>query len=99
MPCPHCRTEAVTIGERTFQAARPCPEHRLPTPIRSLVAGKGIRSTEDALEEFFRFHRAHNGGRRTDPVDFITVESVERDAAGGFTILYQVPPRMRTTSR
>src|SRR3990170_4282131 len=72
--CPDCRTETVTIGERTFEASRPCAEHRPPTPIRSLVAGKDIRSKDDALTEFFDFHRRHNGNRRTDPVDFIAVE-------------------------
>jgi len=93
-PCPDCRTETVTIGERTFQAARLCAEHRPPTPIRSLVAGKDIRSKDDALTEFFAFHRRHNGNRRTDPVDFIAVEDVKPDG-GGYWITYQVPPRMR----
>jgi hypothetical protein len=93
--CPNCRTESVTIGERTFEAARPCAEHRPPTPIRSVVSGKGIRTKEQALEEFYAFHRAHNGGRWTDPVEFITVESVEGDGFGGFVVLYQVPARMR----
>lgn len=93
--CPNCHTETVTIGERTFSAQRPCSEHRPPTPVRSTVSGKDIRSKEDALEEFYRFHRAHNGGRRTDPVDLLKVESVERIAECGYIILYQVPARMR----
>jgi len=93
--CPNCRTESVTIGERTFRAERPCSEHRPPTPIRATVSGRGIRTREDALTEFYDFHRRHNGGRRTDPVDLLTIEGITRVAECGFEITYQVPPRMR----
>jgi len=37
---------------------------------------------EEALEEFFAFHRAHNGKRRRDPTEFIEIVEVRRESGG-----------------
>ena len=81
-----------TVTARTFQATDYCPAHAPPKPpslIRATVNAPPPETREAAIEEFFSWHRAHNGRRRRDPTEWIEVVDVRRDG-GGWEIDYRV---------
>jgi len=80
-----------TVAARTFKATDYCEAHAPPKPpatIRATVNSPPPATREEALEEFFAFHRAHNGRRRRDPVEFLEVVEVRREG-GGWEIDYR----------
>ena len=79
------------IPARTFTATDYCAEHAPPKPpalLRATVNSPPPETREEALEEFFAFHRAHNGKRRRDPTEFIEIVEVRREG-GGWEIDYR----------
>jgi hypothetical protein len=58
------------------------------------LAVKGVRTREQALEDFYRYHDAHNGTRRTSPREFIKVNQARSNGQGAWDIYYSVPSRI-----
>lgn len=58
------------------------------------TAGRSIKTKAQALADFWAFHRASNGNRRSDPEQFIKVKQVRQRNSGGFDIFYTVPSRI-----
>jgi len=81
-----------TVAARIFQATDYCEAHAPPKPpalIRATVNAPPPETREEALEEFFAFHRAHNGKRRRDPAEFIEIVEV-RGGSDRWEIDYRV---------
>lgn len=71
---------------------------RIYPPLRSYICGKGIKTKEDALEEFWRFQNKYKGKRRGDQRKVVKILSVRHQQSkhgGGFWISYQIPWRIR----
>lgn len=59
------------------------------------VAGKDLRTREQALAAFYADLRRANGNRRLDPEDFVeVVQARTRGGRGGWDIFYKVPSRI-----
>jgi len=62
--------------------------------LRHHVAGKGIQTREQALEEFYRYHESHNGTRRSNPREFMKSVQARNNGQGGWDVYYSVPSRI-----
>jgi hypothetical protein len=62
--------------------------------LHSHIGVKGVKTREQALEEFYRSHDEHNGNRRTSIREFAKVHQVRTNGQGGWDVYYSVPSRI-----
>ena len=62
--------------------------------LKSFIIGPGIDTREAALEEFWKYHEAHNAHHRKKPKDFIKVVRVTAKEHGWW-VYYTVPARKK----